>query len=233
MSVRGHQVLQFRAEHIRVSPRDAEGARARPAPFLPLSLPFPRMRAGMALPTPRYGPLGPRGPFRDVYEPAEDTFLLLDALERDAGSLRGARVDICLEIGSGSGVVSTFLASSILGPSALYICTDINPMAAYCTQETALLNNVHLQPVITDLVKSCGIEASWAGGKQGREVMDRVFPLVPDLLSPGGLFYMVTIKENNPDEILEIMKKSGLKGTQVLSRQAGQEMLTILRFRKS
>ncbi|XP_023801150.1 hemK methyltransferase family member 2 isoform X3 [Cyanistes caeruleus] len=195
-------------------------------------------RAGMALPTPRYEHLGPRGPFRDVYEPAEDTFLLLDALERDAGSLREARygragVEICLEIGSGSGVVSTFLASSILGPSALYICTDINPMAAYCTQETALLNNVHLQPIITDLVKSHGIEASWAGGKQGREVMDRVFPLVPDLLSPGGLFYLVTIKENNPDEILETMKKSGLKGTQILSRQAGQEMLTILRFKKS
>ncbi|NXB81749.1 HEMK2 methyltransferase, partial [Donacobius atricapilla] len=217
--------------------------------------------AGMALPTPRCAPLGPRGRFRDVYEPAEDTFLLLDALERDAGRLREARVEICLEIGSGSGVVSAFLAASILGPSALYICTDINPMAAYCTQETALLNNVHLQPVITDLVKglsprlngkvdlllfnppyvvtsseevkSHGIEASWAGGKQGREVMDRVFPLVPDLLSPGGLFYLVTIKENNPDEILETMKKSGLKGTQVLSRQAGQEMLTILRFRKS
>ncbi|NWW78320.1 HEMK2 methyltransferase, partial [Climacteris rufus] len=217
--------------------------------------------AGMALPTPRYGHLGPRGPFGAVYEPAEDTFLLLDALERDAGRLREARAEICLEIGSGSGVVSTFLAASILGPSALYICTDINPMAAYCTQETALLNNVHLQPVITDLVeglsarlngkvdlllfnppyvvtpseevKSHGIEASWAGGKQGREVMDRVFPLVPDLLSPGGLFYLVTIKENNPDEILETMKKSGLKGTRVLSRQAGQEMLTVLKFRKS
>ncbi|KAM3676916.1 methyltransferase N6AMT1 [Ammospiza maritima maritima] len=219
------------------------------------------MRAGMALPTPRYEHLGPRGPFRDVYEPAEDTFLLLDALERDADSLREARVEICLEIGSGSGVVSTFVASSILGPGALYLCTDINPMAAYCTQETALLNNVHLQPVITDLVKglssrlngkvdlllfnppyvvtpseevkSQGIEASWAGGKQGREVMDRVFSLVPDLLSPGGLFYLVTIKENNPDEILETMKRSGLKGTRVLSRRAGQEMLTILRFRKS
>lgn len=44
----------------------------------------------MALPTPLYGHLGPRGPFRDVYEPAEDTFLLLDALERDAGRLREA-----------------------------------------------------------------------------------------------------------------------------------------------
>ncbi|NXX18853.1 HEMK2 methyltransferase, partial [Podargus strigoides] len=216
---------------------------------------------GPTLATPRYDHVGPHGPFRDVYEPAEDTFLLLDALEQDAARLKEARVEICLEIGCGSGVVSAFLASSIIGPSALYLCTDTNPMAAYCTQETALLNNVHLQPVITDLVKglsprlngkvdlllfnppyvvtpseeveSHGIEASWAGGKKGREVMDRVFPLVLDLLSPGGLFYLVTIKENNPDEILETMKKRGLEGTRVLSRQAGQEMLTILKFKKS
>ncbi|XP_038021464.1 methyltransferase N6AMT1 isoform X1 [Anas platyrhynchos] len=209
-----------------------------------------------AVPTPRYEHVCR---FGEVYAPAEDTFLLLDALERDAAGLRDAGIAICLEIGSGSGVVSTFLAS-IIGSSALYLCTDINPMAAYCTLETALLNNVHLQPVITDLVnglsprlngkvdlllfnppyvvtpseevKSHGIEASWAGGKRGREVMDRVFPLVADLLSPGGLFYLVTIKENNPDEILETMKKHGLEGTRALSRQAGQEMLTILKFRK-
>ncbi|XP_068767893.1 methyltransferase N6AMT1 [Struthio camelus] len=212
------------------------------------------------LPTPRYDHVGPHGRFREVYEPAEDTFLLLDALEQDAAQLKEARVEICLEIGSGSGVVSTFLAS-IIGSSALYLCTDVNPMAAYCTLETALLNNVHLQPIITDLVKglsprlngkvdlllfnppyvvtpseeveSHGIEASWAGGKNGREVMDRVLPLVADLLSTGGLFYLVTIKENNPDEILETMKKHGLEGTRVLSRQAGREMLTILKFRKS
>ncbi|XP_025933391.1 hemK methyltransferase family member 2 [Apteryx rowi] len=216
--------------------------------------------AAPALPTPRYHHVGPHGPFREVYEPAEDTFLLLDALEQDAAQLKEARVEICLEIGCGSGVVSTFLAS-IIGSSAFYICTDINPMAAYCTLETALLNNVHLQPIITDLVKglsprlngkvdlllfnppyvvtpseeveSHGIEASWAGGKNGREVMDRVFPLVADLLSTGGLFYLVTIKENNPDEILETMKKHGLEGTRVLSRQAGREMLTILKFKKS
>uniref|UniRef100_A0A8C3BB81 Methyltransferase HEMK2 n=1 Tax=Cairina moschata TaxID=8855 RepID=A0A8C3BB81_CAIMO len=209
-----------------------------------------------AVPTPRYDHVWR---FGEVYAPAEDTFLLLDALERDAARLRDAGIAICLEIGSGSGVVSTFLAS-IIGSGALYLCTDINPMAAYCTLETALLNNVHLQPVITDLVnglsprlngkvdlllfnppyvvtpseevKSHGIEASWAGGKRGREVMDRVFPLVADLLSPGGLFYLVTIKENNPDEILETMKKHGLEGTRALSRQAGQEMLTILKFRK-
>lgn len=53
-----------------------------------------RNRDGMAapaLPTPRYDHVGPDGPFGDVYEPAEDTFLLLDALEQDADRLREAR----------------------------------------------------------------------------------------------------------------------------------------------
>ncbi|XP_039376693.1 methyltransferase N6AMT1 isoform X1 [Mauremys reevesii] len=212
------------------------------------------------IPTPRHPHVGARGPFREVYAPAEDTYLLLDALEQDAAQLRDAGVEISLEVGAGSGVVSTFLAS-IVGPSSLYICTDINPIAASCTLETAVLNKVHIHPVITDLVtgllprlngkvdlllfnppyvvtpseevESHGIEAAWAGGKNGREVMDRLFPLVPDLLSTGGLFYLVAIKENNPDEILETMKKYGLRGTRVLSRQAGRETLSILKFSKS
>ncbi|XP_036885560.1 methyltransferase N6AMT1 isoform X1 [Sturnira hondurensis] len=173
---------------------------------------------------------------------------------------RSGAVEICLEVGSGSGVVSTFLASMI-GPQALYMCTDINPGAAACTLETARCNQVHIQPIITDLVQgllprmkekvdllvfnppyvvtppeevgSHGIEAAWAGGRNGREVMDRFFPVVPDLLSPRGLFYLVTIKENNPEEILRTMKMKGLQGTAALSRRAGQEMLSVLKFAKS
>nr|KAF6269186.1 N-6 adenine-specific DNA methyltransferase 1 [Pipistrellus kuhlii] len=185
--------------------------------------------AAPSLPTPEHGHVG-RGAFRDVYAPAEDTFLLLDALEAAAAEL--TRVELCLEVGSGSGVVSTFLASMI-GPQALYLCTDINPNAAACTLETARCNQVHVQPVITDLVGSHGIEAAWAGGRNGREVMDRFFPLVPDLLSPRGMFYLVTIKENNPEDILETMKVKGLQGTTALSRRAGQEILSVLRFTKS
>ncbi|XP_049641774.1 methyltransferase N6AMT1 [Suncus etruscus] len=213
--------------------------------------------AAPTFPTPLHGHVG-RGAFRDVYEPAEDTFLLLDALEAAAPELRG--VEICLEVGSGSGVVSAFLAS-LIGPQALYMCTDTNPEAAACTLETARCNQVHLQPIITDLVKgllprlkekvdllvfnppyvvtppeevrSQGIEAAWAGGKDGREVMNRLFPLVPDLLSPRGLFYLVTIRENNPEEILKAMKNKGLQGATALSRQAGREMLSVLKFTKS
>jgi len=42
-----------------------------------------------------------------------------------------------------------------------------------------------------------GLEASWAGGIKGREVMDRFFPYVPELLSDHGMFYLVTVKEND------------------------------------
>lgn len=47
-------------------------------------------------------------------------------------------------------------------------------------------------------VGSTGIEAAWAGGERGREVIDRFLPMVPQLLSSKGLFYLITIAENNP-----------------------------------
>lgn len=209
-------------------------------------------------PTPLYSHVGEE-PFSNVYVPSEDTFILIDALENDSKDLQHS-VEICLEVGSGSGLVSTFLAT-VVGPTAFYLCTDINTEATACVVETALRNKVHVEPVVTDLVKGLlprlrgivdllvfnppyvatsseelgisGLTAAWAGGKNGREVMDKFFPFVPELLSDRGLFYLVTLEENNPGDVMKCMKKLGLQGTVALSRQAGRERLSVLKFSRS
>ncbi|XP_056157136.1 methyltransferase N6AMT1 isoform X2 [Lampris incognitus] len=209
-------------------------------------------------PTPVYSHVG-RGAFREVYEPAEDSFLLLDALERDAAELRRMSPSVCVEVGCGSGVVSAFLAS-VVGSSSLYLCTDLNSAAAQCTAETASRNDVSLQTVVTDLVGcllprlcgkvdvllfnppyvvtpsdevgSKGIEAAWAGGRRGREVIDRFLPMVTQLLSSKGVFYLITIEENNPEEIIRLQGECGLRGVSCLSRRAGNERLSVLRFER-
>ena len=49
-------------------------------------------------PTPNYNHLW-RKEYKGVYEPSEDTFLLLDCLEKDANYLKMLEPTICLEIG--------------------------------------------------------------------------------------------------------------------------------------
>ncbi len=192
-----------------------------------------------------------------VYEPAEDSFLFLDALQADFKLLKSRRPTVCLELGSGSGIVSTF-TSQMLGSATFYLCTDINKKAAETTQRTGVQNNVVLNPVTMDLagcflsrlknkvdlllfnppyvvtppeeVGSQGIVASWAGGLDGRQVIDRLLPQIPRLLSQTGLFYMVVIKENKPSELEEILQNSNFKMTTVLNRRSGPEFLSVLRF---
>ncbi|XP_061628407.1 methyltransferase N6AMT1 isoform X3 [Phyllopteryx taeniolatus] len=207
-------------------------------------------------PTPLYAHAA-RGHFRDVYEPSEDSFLLMDALEKDVDELRQMRPRVCVEVGSGSGAVSAFLAS-MLGPSAIYFCTDVNRAAALCTAKTASRNGVSLEPVVTDLVEcllprlsgqvdvllfnppyvvtpssevgSTGMEAAWAGGRRGREVTDRFLPVVSELLSSRGLFYLVAIAENDPEEMIQSLSGYGLEGKPRLLTRAGNERLSVLRF---
>lgn len=62
------------------------------------------------LPTPEYFACVTNSRFRhNVYEPEADTFLLLDALEKDKELLWALQPKRCLEVGCGSGTVITFL----------------------------------------------------------------------------------------------------------------------------
>jgi release factor glutamine methyltransferase len=82
--------------------------------------------------------------FQHFYEPAEDTFLLCDALESDRLFLTALRPLIAMEIGSGSGCVITFLATLLKQQGLLTsnFAIDINPHAALATRKTASSNGV-------------------------------------------------------------------------------------------
>lgn len=74
-----------------------------------------------------------------VYDPVEDSFFLLDCLEQEHNFLETLKSPLVLEIGSGSGIVSTFAHSLI--PKASYFATDINPVACEITKKTWDMNN--------------------------------------------------------------------------------------------
>ncbi|KAG5648234.1 hypothetical protein DXG03_006192 [Asterophora parasitica] len=208
------------------------------------------------LPTPDLSHLEPSD-YDHVYEPAEDTFLLLDALEADEHQLSALGALVSLEIGSGSGCVSAFIAK-ILGPSV-----HISPHACRCTRSTATQNKVTLDPInasfasplaqrlarnvdvilfnppyvptipdeASDAQDARGIAGAWAGGVDGMNITDVFLERVEELLSDRGRFYLVAIAENDVPAIRErMLRLYALKSDIVLSRRAGRELLFVLRF---
>ncbi|KAG8887331.1 hypothetical protein FRB98_000200 [Tulasnella sp. 332] len=165
----------------------------------------------MGFPTPRLNHLTSHD-YEHIYEPSEDTFILLDALERDASELQALKPTICLEIGSGSGCVTAFVAS-VLGTVAT--STDINDYAVKATLSTGRQNQVEISSVRTSFteglsrrikgnvdlllfnppyVSTTGSEVeeaqdkqslsgSWAGGRDGMHVTNQLLAQVGVLIS--------------------------------------------------
>lgn len=86
-----------------------------------------------------------------VYEPAEDSFLFLDLFEQLHAEHHFANPSATqhsippwrtvVELGAGSGVISTFIATNRIVPNALFLATDINLNALTTTRNTFLHNS--------------------------------------------------------------------------------------------
>ena len=150
-----------------------------------------------------------------VYEPAEDSHLLLEAIEVE----KGMRV---LEIGTGSGFIALHCAKA----GARVTATDINPRAVKCSHGNAERNGIVLDIILTDLVK--GIEGEFdaivfnppylidedtdvlepdmqrnvSGGIMGSEISIRFLDQARDLLKPDGTIYLLT-SSGSEDLVLE------------------------------
>lgn len=194
--------------------------------------------------------------FTEVYEPSEDTFLFLDALESELNFITKMKPTIIGEIGSGSGVLITALANVLKNNSA-YFATDINLQACIATLKTSGLNNCDIECinmnlldhfksnifdivlfnppyVVTDPEEISGysINRAWAGGKNGREIIDTVLENLDKILAKNGVCYMVILKENKPLEIKERMVARGYSVVVIMERKVPGEHLFVYKFYK-
>lgn len=220
--------------------------------------------------------------FEHVYEPAEDTYLLLDALQYELKQIKSNPLSLinrseldavfCLEIGCGSGVPSVFWRTHWLDemketPLLSYV-TDVNPVALEVTKRTFqeagmvsknpdiksrlceleavrcdlasallprlenrvsfLIFNPPYVPTPDEEVGGSDIEAAWAGGVDGRRVIDRAIPQIARVLRrPDGIAYLVTVDDNRPPELAVRLEELGLRMRPLFRRRAKNEFLTV------
>lgn len=205
-----------------------------------------------------------REDYNYVYEPAEDSFLLLDALEDDLEELQRRRPLICVELGSGSGINVTALAKAL--PQSHCIAIDVNPYACRATKRTAVANQTKVEAINGDLLNSFASNSidllifnppyvptdtigdedafkspsqldenlikSWSGGTSGCDVINRLIESVHEKLSSGSIFYLLLLKENDPDEIKRRFGELKLNADIVKERKIRGEHLFILKITK-
>ena len=75
-----------------------------------------------------------------------------------------------------------------------------------------------------------GIAAAWAGGLDGREVIDRFLPFLPRVLSERGCCYLLLVQKNKPFQLIRALSAMGLASKIVVKRRAQNERLLVLRI---
>ncbi len=161
----------------------------------------------------------------DVYEPAEDSYLFVDNLHVGAG-------DSVLDLGTGSGVLAVYVAKQ----GANVVAVDINPHAIKAAKGNANLNGVDDRMVLFQgdlfsafrngtafnlvlfnapyLPSDAGEETSWigrawAGGANGRIVVDRFIAEVAAYLKSDG---RVLLMQSTLTGVEETIQKFQLQG---------------------
>ncbi len=162
----------------------------------------------------------------DVYEPAEDTFLFAENLVVPAGA------DV-LDVGAGCGILGIITAEK----ARSVVSVDVNPFAIRCAKQNARLNHVQdkMAFIQSDLLSTftnraqfdlilfnspylpseegeadSWIGRSWAGGKTGREVIDRFIKQVPSHLTADGTVLLMQSTLAGAEETIKQFAACGL-----------------------
>ncbi|KAK6875608.1 eRF1 methyltransferase catalytic subunit MTQ2 [Candida tropicalis] len=187
------------------------------------------------LPTPIIGKID----YEKVYEPSEDSFLLLDCFEQEKDFIQAAfkeSIPFVTEIGTGSGIVTTFIAKNVL-PKAMFLATDINPHACKTVIETMLFNPPYvpaseIPEIPTQDEDPVWLDLALVGGEDGMVVTWKVLDCLEQTLSSNGIAYILFCARNKPESVAEIMRERGWNVEVVIHRKAGWEVLSVLKFSK-
>jgi release factor glutamine methyltransferase len=156
--------------------------------------------------------------WKNVYEPAEDSFLFAENFEVKAGE----RV---LDMGTGCGILGILAAKK----ASAVVAVDVNPYAVRCARENAKLNNLRGKmafiqgDLFTPLREAeefdvilfnapylpadeseadSWIGRAWAGGAMGRQVIDRFISEAPRHLKRLGRILLMQSTVADVDETL-------------------------------
>ncbi|WP_461867098.1 HemK2/MTQ2 family protein methyltransferase [Thermococcus sp.] len=174
-----------------------------------------------------------------VYEPAEDTFLLAENLAVRKG-------DIALDMGTGTGIIALLMAQK-----AEYVLgVDINPIAVRLARENAELNGImNVDFRLSDLFENIDgkfdlitfnapylpgkpkelIDFALVGGVNGREVLDRFIEEVELHLKPGGRVQIVQSSITGVDETLQKLENAGFKAEVTAKKHVFFEDIILIR----
>ena len=190
---------------------------------------------------------------KEVYEPSEDTFLLLDSIDIKED-------ERFFEIGTGTGIISLYLAKKGFDG----ICCDINPVAVelakknYLTNQSKLLGSLDIRP--GDMFSVLNLDekfdvilfnppylptkseeyvggSGWfdkavSGGEDGLSVTSKFLDDVGSFLKESGRAYFVFSSLSDEEKLKDILDKNNLKYEIVSKNRFDDEVLFVYFIKK-
>ncbi|MDH5266539.1 MAG: class I SAM-dependent methyltransferase [Candidatus Bathyarchaeota archaeon] len=181
---------------------------------------------------------------KDVYEPAEDSFLLAENLAVNQN-------DLVLDVGTGCGILGILAAEK----AKKVVAIDVNPHAVGCARMNAELNGVAgkmdirlgnlFEPIEGNekynvivfnapylpserSEQKTWIERAWAGGPSGRELVDQFISQAPRYLMEKGKIVLVQSTLSNVDETIQKLEREGLRVVIVAKKKVTFETIVVI-----
>ncbi len=182
--------------------------------------------------------------YKDVYEPAEDTFLVAENLVVNQD-------DIVLDMGTGCGILAILGAKK----ARMAVAVDVNPNAVRCAKVNARLHGLTdkidvLQGDLFQLIKrgeqfhlilfnapylptetmgeNSWIERAWSGGPTGRQIIDRFISEASSYLRMDGKILLVQSSLSNIDETIRRFRENGLDTRILAEKKVAFETIVVI-----